>query len=161
MFMRMPRGMILTSKSDLSMLDPKTETMYSLMLSINLPFAPWSINKYKAKEEELSANISSIEYEKNNMQREMSPQLKAALVKYNTAADLTKLYNEKVIPLYTNAVQSQVSVYQNSRAGITTVIDSYKMLLMQQMNYYMYQADIQMSLAEIEMMVGTTLKSLE
>jgi len=66
MFMRMPQGMILTSKSDLSMLNPKTETMYSLMFSINLPFAPWSINKYKAKEQELYAGISSIEYEKND-----------------------------------------------------------------------------------------------
>jgi len=156
MIMRMPRGMILTSKSDLSMLDPKTETMYSLMFSINLPFAPWSINKYKAKEQELYAGIRSIEYEKSDMQREMTSQLKAALVKYNTAVDLTKLYNEKVIPLYSKATESQVSAYQNNRTGITTVIDSYRMLLMQQMNYFMSEADTQMSLAEIEMMVGTT-----
>ncbi len=154
MLMRMPQGMILTSKSDLSMLDPKTETMYSLMFSINLPFAPWSINKYKAKEQELYAGISSIEYEKNDMQREMTSQLKAALVKYNTAVDLTKLYNDKVIPLYSKAAESQVSAYQNNRTGVTTVIDSYRMLLMQQMNFYMSKADTQMSLAEIELMVG-------
>ena len=161
MFMRMPRGMILTSKSDLSMLDPKTETMYSLMFSINLPFAPWSVNKFKAKEEELYAGIKSIEYEKNNMQREMTAQLKAALVKYNTAIDLISLYGEKVLPLYMNATESQVSAFQNNRTGVTTVIDSYRMLLMQQMNYYMSQADTQMSLAEIEMMVGKTLKNNE
>lgn len=160
MFMRMPQGMILTSKSDLSMLDPKTETMYSLMFSINLPFAPWSINKYKAKEQELYAGISSIEFEKNDIQREMTSQLKAALVKYTTAVDLTKLYTEKVIPLYTKAAESQVSAYQNNRTGVTTVIDSYRMLLMQQMNYYMSKADTQMSLAEIEMMVGTNLATL-
>ena len=154
MFMRMPQGMYLTSKSDLSMLDPKTETMYSLMFSINLPFAPWSINKYKAKEEELYAGISSIEFEKSDMQREMTSELKTALVKYNTAVDLTKLYNDKVIPLYNKAAESQVSAYQNNRTGVTTVIDSYRMLLMQQMNYYMAKADTQMALAEIEMMVG-------
>jgi outer membrane protein TolC len=156
MIMRMPQGMILTSKSDLSMIDPKTETMYSLMFSINLPFAPWSINKYKAKEQELFAGISSIEYEKSDMQREMTSQLKAALVKYITAVDLTRLYNEKVIPLYNKATESQVSAFQNNRTGITTVIDSYRMLLMQQMNYYMAEADTQMSIAEIEMVVGTT-----
>ncbi|MFA6978102.1 MAG: TolC family protein [Ignavibacteriaceae bacterium] len=158
MFMRMPRGMILTSKADVMMIEPKTEYMYSLMASINLPFAPWSINKYKAKEEEIFAGISSIEFEKNDMQREMDSQLKAALVKYNTAVDLTKLYNDKVIPLYGKAAESQVSAYQNNRTGVTTVIDSYRMLLMQQMNFYMAQADTQMSLAEIEMMVGSELK---
>ncbi len=161
MFMRMPQGMILTSKTNLAMLameTPKTEYMYSLMFSINLPFAPWSINKYKTKEEELYAGINSIEYEKTDMRREMTSQLKAALVKYNTAVDLTKLYNNKVIPLYSKAAESQVSAYQNNRTGVTTVIDSYRMLLMQQMNYYMAKADTQMSLAEIEMMVGTNLK---
>lgn len=161
MFMRMPQGMILTSKTDLAMLameTPKTEYMYSLMFSINLPFAPWSINKYKAKEEELYAGINSIEFEKNDMQREMTSQLKAALVKYNTAIDLINLYTEKVIPLYSKAAESQVSAYQNNRTGVATVIDSYRMLLMQQMNYYMSKAEAQMSLAEIEMMVGTTLK---
>jgi len=158
MIMRMPLGMILTSKSDLTMLDPKTEIMYSLMFSINLPFAPWSINKYKAKEQELFAGISSIEYEKSDMQREMTSQLNSALVKYKTSVDLVKLYNEKVIPLYNKATEAQVSAYQNNRTGVTTVIDSYRMLLMQQMNYYMSEADTQMSLAEIEMMVGTTIK---
>ena len=158
MFMRMPRGMILTSKADVMMIEPKTEYMYSFMASITLPFAPWSINKYKAKEEEISAGIRSIEYEKNDMQREMDSQLKAALVKYNTAVDLTKLYNAKVIPLYNKAAESQVSAYQNNRTGVTTVIDSYRMLLMQQMNFFMAQADTQMVLAEIEMMVGSELK---
>ncbi len=161
MFMRMPRGMILTSKSDLSMLDPKTETMYSLMFSINLPFAPWSVNKFKAKEEELFAGIKSIEYEKNNMQREMTAQLKAALAKYNTAVDLTSLYKNKVIPMYQSAAESQVSSFQNNRTGVTTVIDSFRMLLMQQMNFYMAKADIQMYLAEIEMMIGKSIESSE
>lgn len=154
MLMRMPRGMILTSKSDLLMLNTKTETMYSLMFSINLPFAPWSINKFKRKEEELYAGIKSIEYEKNDMQREMIYELKSMLVKFQTANDLLKLYSEKVIPLYNQAAESQLIAYQNNKATITTVIDSYRMLLMQEMNYYMSKADAQMSLAEIEMLVG-------
>lgn len=160
MLMRMPRGMILTSKSDIAMLEPKTEIMYSLMFSINLPFAPWSINKFRAKEEELAAGINGIESEKKDMLREMTTNLQEALLKYKTAVDLAKLYNEKVIPMYNKSMESQLSAYQNNRTVVTTVIDSYRMLLMQQMNYYMAKADIQMSLAEVEMMIGTTLKDL-
>ena len=160
MLMRMPKGMILTSQSDLHMLDPKTEIMYSLMFSVTLPFAPWSIGKINNKEEELTAGISSIELEKNDMQREMTAQLKAVLVKYKTSKELTDLYNKKVIPLYTSATESQTSAYQNGKTGITTIVDSYRMLLMQKMSYYMAKADIQMSLAEIEMMVGANLKNI-
>jgi outer membrane protein TolC len=158
MLMRMPRGMILTSSSDLSMLTPTKEIMYSLMFSINLPFVPWSVNKYKAKEEELYAGINSIEFEKNDMTREMTSKLKEAIVKYNTAFELTKLYHDKVIPSYSRAAESQVTAYINNRASVTTVVDSYRMLLMQEMKYYMAKADTQMSLAEIEMMVGKRMK---
>ncbi len=154
MFMVMSRGMILTSQSDLTMLDSKVEFMYSLMVSINLPFAPWSINKYKAKSQELAAGISGIALERTNMQREMGVKLKEATVKYSTASELLKLYDKKIIPLYKQTTDSQVSAYQNNKSTITAVIDSYRMLLMVQMNYYMAKADTQMSLAEIEMMVG-------
>ncbi|MGE5353574.1 MAG: TolC family protein, partial [Acidobacteriota bacterium] len=104
MVMRQPQGMILTSKTDLSMLtmgmeEPKTEYMYSLMASITLPFAPWSSGKYQAKEEELYAGIKGIEYEKSDMQRDMTAQLKASVTKYKTAEDLLKLYSGNVIPL--------------------------------------------------------------
>lgn len=159
MIMRMPRGMILTSKADLTMLDAKTDYMYSLMASITLPFAPWSINKIKAKEEELYAGISSIEYEKNDMARDMIAKFNEAYLKYNTANNLTRLYTNNVLPLYGKAAEAQVSAYQNGRTNINTVIDSYRMLLMQQMNYYMAKADIQMAVAEMEMMVGKRLSS--
>jgi len=160
MFMRMPRGMYLTAKSDLSMINPKTETMYSLMFSINLPFAPWSSNKYKAKEEELYASIKSIEYEKNDMLREMNSELQSVLVKYNTSLELLNLDRGKIIPLYTQTAESQVIAYQNNRANITTVIDSYRMLLMQEMNLVMAKADAQMFLAEIEQLSKTEIKEV-
>lgn len=160
MLMRMPKGMVLTASSDLTMLEPKTEIMYSLMFSINLPFAPWSIGKLNNKEEELVTGISSIEQEKIDMQRDMTVKLKEVLVKYKTAIELTELYDKNVIPLYTNATESQTTAYQNGKTGISTVLDSYRMLLMQKMNYYMAKADVQMSLAEVEMMVGANLKNL-
>ncbi len=93
------------------------------------------------------------------MQREMTAQLKEALVKYNTAKELTELYDKKVIPLYTSSTESQTAAYQNGKTGITAVLDSYRMLLMQKMNYFMSKADVQMSLAEVEMMVGANLKN--
>lgn len=164
MLMRMPQGMILTSKTDLSMLSmetPKTEYMYSLMASINLPFAPWSIKKYTAREDELATGIRSIEYEKTNMQREMLSKLNQAFSRMNTAADLMKLYSDNVIPLSRQASEAQISAYQNGRTGINTVIDSYRMLLMQEMKFYMAQADSKMAQAEIEMMVGKEIKNGE
>ena len=154
MFMVMPRGMILTSQSDLGMLDSKVEFMYSFMVSINLPFAPWSKKKFEAKTQELEAGINGLAYERTNMQREMGVKLREAIVKYSTATDLLKLYDGKIISLTRQTTESRISEYQNNKSNITAVIDSYRMMLMVQMNYYMAMADSRMSLAEIEMMVG-------
>ena len=71
-----------------------------------------------------------------------------------TSLDLIKLYSENVIPLYEKARIAQVSAYQNNQTNINTVIDANRMILMQSMNYFMAQADYQMAIAEIEMMVG-------
>src|ERR1035437_5145532 len=60
MVMRMPRGMILTTKSDPMMMDGlgQTEYMYSLMASVTMPFMPWSSGRISSKEEQLQADIS-------------------------------------------------------------------------------------------------------
>jgi len=158
MIMRMPQGMILTTKSDLSMLMPNTGYMYSLMASVTLPFAPWSASKFKARDEEILSDIKGIEYEEDDMQREMISGLKNALIKYKTSGDLIKLNSGSVIPLYKQAVEVRVSAYQNNSTNINAVIDAGRMLLMQEMNYYIAEADHQMALAEIEMMIGTELK---
>lgn len=162
MVMRMPRGMILTSSSDLSMTGmegSKTEYMYSVMASITLPFMSWSSGKSKYKEEELRAEMRSVDYEKEDMRRSMIAGLKSALAKLNKNKDLKRLYKENVIPSYTQAAEAQVSSFQNNRTTLNSVIDAARMLLMQEMNYYMAQADYNMALAEIEMMIGVELKA--
>lgn len=167
MVMRQPQGMVLTTKSDLSMLsmgmaEPgKTEYMYSLMASVTLPFVPWASGRINAKEEELVSGIRGIESEKSDMQREMLAQLKTSLNKLKSSEDLIKLYSAEVIPMYEQAIRSQVSAYQNNQTTISTVIDSFRMHLMNEMNYYMALADRQMALAEIEMMTGKELKKGE
>lgn len=163
MLMRMPQGMPITTKTDPVMINGKgkTEFMYGIMASINLPFAPWSINKYKAKEEELFAGIKSIEYEKNDMLREISSEIKSALVKYETSVQLLNLYSEKIIPLYRQTTESQLTAYLNNRTSITTIIDSYRMLLMQEEKHVMAKADIQMAVAEIEFLIGDKIENRE
>jgi len=160
MIMRMPRGMLLTSKTPPAMINGygNIEIMYGVMASINLPFAPWSARKYTAKEEELLAGIKGIEHEKSDMEREMISNLKSALVKLKTSDELINLYSKNVVPSYELAVEAQTSAYQNNQTTINSVIDSYRMLLMQEMNYFMAQADYQMAIAEIEMMVGKELR---
>jgi outer membrane protein TolC len=157
MLMRMPKGMILTSASDLSMLSSKTEYMYSLMFSVNLPFAPWSKPSYDAKKEELLSGIEGIRLAKEDMSRDMKSKIKEALIKFQSALESERLYTETVLPLSEQAAASQRSAFGNGSANITAVLDANRMMLMNEMNLFMAQADARMALADIEMMTGASM----
>jgi len=154
--MRMPRGMILTSKTPVHMLNGngEVEIMYGLMASITLPFAPWSAGKYSAREEELISTISGIRSEKENMQRVMTAELKSMINQLQNARKEIQLYSNEVIPLYKKTIEAQLTEFQNNRLTINSLIETIQMLLMKEEALSEVQAEHQMVLAEIESLVG-------
>ena len=167
MIMRMPNGMILTGgprstdmiqQSVAGLAMQKTDWMYSLMASMTLPFAPWSSERSTAKADELRVTNLSIDAERNDMQREMIASLRSALNKYATDDSLLHQYQNEIIPLTRQSAEAQTVAYQTGQVPITTVLDSRRMELMKQDDYLMVLMDRQMTLVEIEMMVGAPLQ---
>jgi cobalt-zinc-cadmium efflux system outer membrane protein len=167
MVMRMPNGMILTGglrsvdaiqQSVAGMPMQQTDWMYSIMASITLPFAPWSSERSTSKADEMRATNSSIDAEKNAMQREMLSSLRSALNRYLVADSLSQQYSQTIIPLLREAAEAQTIAYQTGQVPISTVLDARRMELMKQDDFLMALVDRQMALAEIEMMVGAPLQ---
>lgn len=166
MVMRMPNGMLLTGgarsafaiqQSAMGMPMQETNWMYSIMASFTLPFAPWSAERATGKADEMRATNSSIDAEKNAMQREMLTTLQSAINKFHTADSLSQLYSSTIIPLIREAAEAQTIAYQTGQVPISTVLDARRMELMKQYDYFMSVIDRQMALTEIEMMVGAPL----
>lgn len=167
MVMRMPNGMLLTGgsrsayaiqQSAMGMPMQETDWMYSIMASITLPFAPWSAERSIGKADEMRATNSSIDAEKNAMQREMLTTLRSAINKFQTADSLSQQYSSTIIPLIREAAEAQTVAYQTGQVPISTVLDARRMELMKQDDYFMSVIDRQMALTEIEMMVGRPLQ---
>jgi outer membrane protein, heavy metal efflux system len=152
MIMRMPRGMILTTQTPLhSLSEPgMTEYMFSVMASVTLPFAPWSSGRIKAKEEQLLASIEGIGAEKRNMELMLNSQLHSLLNTARSARREMELMNSDVIPLYKQALQSQVSEFQNNRNTISNLIQTINMLIMKEEELAEAVTRYQKVLAEIE-----------
>src|SRR5690606_14232667 len=157
--MRMPRGMLLTTKTPIHMFDGsgETEYMYSLMASITLPFAPWSSGKYSAKEEELNAAISGLSSEKNNMKQRMIAEVKGLIKKLKNAERKVSLLNEEIIPLYRSALKSQLTEFQTAKISINDLISTMRMLLMKEEEMAEAEMEHQMILAELESIAGQRL----
>jgi outer membrane protein TolC len=156
MVMRMPRGMILTTKSDPMMMDGlgQTEYMYSLMASVTLPFMPWSSGRISSKEEELQADISGLSMEKKNMQGEMIAQLNGAFTKLESQREQARLYENEVLPLYRHAFEAQLGEYRNNRLSINSLLETMRTILNKEEALAEVKMNYEMTLADIYMMVG-------
>jgi outer membrane protein TolC len=105
-----------------------------------------------------STNLG-INAERDAMQREMIASLRSSMIKYATNDSLVKQYESEILPLVKQSAEAQTIAYQNGQVPITTVLDSRRMELMKQDDYYMVQTERQMALVEIEMMVGAPLNN--
>ena len=93
------------------------------------------------------------------MQREMIASLRSALNRYATADTLVGQYQSDILPLTHQSAEAQTVAYQTGQVPITTVLDSRRMELMKQDDYFMVLMDRQMALAEIEMMAGAPINN--
>jgi outer membrane protein TolC len=167
MAMRMPNGMILTGgerdaeavlMSAMGMPMEKAPWMYSVMVSVTLPFMPWSSGKSSARVEELRVTNLAIEYEKAAMQREMVAALRSAVSRYHAADSLAVQYGTTTLPLLREAAEAQTVAYLTGQVPLAMVLDVRRMELMKSDDYLMALVDRQMALAEIEMGIGSPLR---
>lgn len=156
MLMRMPQGMLLTTKTDPMMINGngETEYMFSIMASVTLPFMPWSSGKITSKDEELKADLSGLSYERTNMQREMISQLDASIMNLDNYRDQVKLFEKDVIPIYKTTFETQLSEYRNNQLGINALLETLRTILMKEENLAEAKMNYQMTLADINMMEG-------
>jgi len=157
MIMRMPKGMILTSKSVPMTTTGKEEIMFGVMASINLPFAPWSMKKITYKIEELENNTRSVEYEKMNMFQQMRKEAQTLLLIMKSNKDLIKLYEEKVLPSFDNVYKLQLTELETGRISVNSIIETNRMSLMEKMKYLMAILEYQMAFVELEKIIGQNL----
>lgn len=157
MIMRMPKGMILTSKSVPMTTTGKEEIMFGVMASINLPFAPWSKKKITYKIEELENNTRSVEYEKMNMFQQMRKEAQTLLLIMKSNKDLIKLYEEKVLPSFDNVYKLQLTELETGRISVNSIIETNRMSLMEKMKYLMAILEYQMAFIEVEKIIGQNL----
>jgi len=156
MVMRMPQGMLLTTKTDPMMINGngETEYMFSLMASVTLPFMPWSSGKITSKEEELNAGLSGLTLERTNMQREMISQLDASILNLDNFRNSIKLFEQDVIPIYKTTFETQLSEYRNNLLGLYALLETLRTILMKEENLTEAKMNYQMTLADINMMAG-------
>jgi outer membrane protein TolC len=127
---------------------------WSFMVSVNLPFMPWSKPMIDYKLEEREAKKAETESSYEWMKLMISGDVSMSITKIEESKKKLSIYNSTLIPKAEDALNSNVALYENGKVNILMVLDGYRMLQMFKMDYYMAIAEYEKSIADYELATG-------
>lgn len=139
MYMQMPGGM---------------QDQVGAMVSLQIPLAPWSSNMVTKRVSEAQSERRSREKLLENMTSMARSEIRQAMLDLETQRDVIRLYREEVIPQAEQTAESALGSFQAGKTEYLMVLDSFRMLEMFRMEYYMAQAEFHKSVAELERQAG-------
>lgn len=126
--------------------------------SINLPL--W-LGKNRAGLKEAEARLAEASKGRENREHTLLADLKMALYRFRDAERKVSLFGDTLTPLAENSLGVAEQAYQAGRAGFLELIDAQRLLLDIQLSYQRAIADREQRLAQIEMIIGEDLDSIE
>jgi outer membrane protein TolC len=128
--------------------------MYAAGVTFNLPLQQgWR----RAMVAEAEAETRMAGEELSMLRNEIRRGVADGLARLERSRNLAELYRTVIIPQAAGSLESSTSAYQVGKADFMNVLDSRMALFNYEREYYNMVADHQMTLAELEALVGTTL----
>lgn len=124
------------------------------MLGLSLPLWFW---KPAAMVAEASAEKEMAEAELETARLMTGADLRAALVRVQTAQRLAESYKTSLLPQAESALSVAESSYQAGKAGFLDLLDAQRSLLNFKLEYFQYLADYEQRTAELERVIGEEL----
>ena len=131
---------------------------WAAMIGINIPIAPWSSGKYSGRIEENEVNVRSGELNLADMKNMAASEVRNAWVRTGSRLEQVRRYRGAILPQAEQTLQSTLVSYQTDKTDFLSLLDSYRMVQMFRMEYYMLVADYLAAYASLEKAAGTPLE---
>ena len=138
--------------------DQSPRHMYAPMVTLTIPFSPWTNGKhdYEIKEalaerQAARANLAAMKNMALFEVREMSAKLEAAMKSVS-------IYRDGLLPQAEQSFQAAVAAYQTGGVNFTTLLDAQRTIRDVRMGYYKALVDYEQSRADLERAVGKELQ---
>ncbi|MEO7426697.1 MAG: TolC family protein [Fibrobacteria bacterium] len=134
---------------------------WSVMVSMNLPIAFWSLPKYKAGVVQSDANLGQAREEYAEMRNLVSARAQAALLKVQSGKELLRISRSVLLPQSKQALESALAAYQGGKSDFLALLDAFRVNLMAKENSEMALIRLLSSQAELEEAVGLDWEEIE
>jgi outer membrane protein TolC len=132
--------------------------LWAAMFSINLPFAPWSSGKYSGKIEENELTARAAGQSLADMKNMVQAEVRDAWAKTASKWDQVERFRHIILPQAEQSLQSALASYETNQTDFLSLLDSYRMLQMLKMDYFMLVGEYHASTALLERAVGEDLQ---
>ncbi len=132
--------------------------MWAAMFSINLPFAPWSSGKYSGKIEENELATRAAGQSLADMKNMVQAEVRDAWAKTASKWEQIERFRNTILPQTEQSLRAALASYETNRTDFLSLLDSFRMLQMLKMEYFMLVGEYHASTALLERAVGEDLR---
>jgi outer membrane protein, heavy metal efflux system len=137
--------------------DQSPRHMYAPMLTLTIPFSPWTKGKHDYEIEETLAERQAAKANLAAMKNMALFEVRDTLAKVQAAIRSLSIYRDGLLPQAEQSFQAAVAAYQTGGVNFMTLLDAQRTIRDVRMGYYKALVDYEQSRADLERAVGKEL----
>ncbi|HEY2918533.1 MAG TPA: TolC family protein [Candidatus Binatia bacterium] len=138
--------------------DQSPRHMYAPMLTLTIPFSPWTKGKHDYEIEEALAERQAAKANLAAMKNMALLEVRETSAKIEAAMKSVSIYRDGLLPQAEQSFQAAVAAYQTGGVNFMTLLDAQRMIRDVRMGYYKAVVDYEQSRADLERAVGKELQ---
>jgi outer membrane protein TolC len=132
--------------------------MYAPMLTLTIPFSPWTKGKHDYEIEEALAERQVAKANLAAMKNIALLEVREASAKVAAALKSVSIYRDGLLPQTEQSFQAAVAAYQTGGVNFMTLLDAQRTIRDVRMGYYKALVDYEQSRADLERAVGNEIQ---
>src|SRR4249920_1300387 len=138
--------------------DQSPKHMYAPMVTLTIPFSPWTKGKHEYEIEEALAERQAARANLAAVKNMTLFEVTEISAKVEAAMKSVSIYRDGLLPQAEQAFQAAVSAYQTGGVNFMTLLDAQRTIRDVRMGYYKALVDYEQSRADLERAVGKELQ---
>jgi cobalt-zinc-cadmium efflux system outer membrane protein len=134
--------------------DQSPRHMYAPMLTLSIPFSPWTKDKHNYEIEEALAERQAARANLAAMKNMALFEIRDISTKAEAAMRSISIYRDGLLPQAEQSFQAAVAAYQTGGVNFMTLLDAQRTIRDVRMGYYKALVDYEQSRADLERAVG-------
>ena len=138
--------------------DQSPRHMYAPMLTLSIPFSPWTKDKHDYEIEEALAERQAARANLAAMKNMALFEIRDTSSKAEAAMRSISIYRDGLLPQAEQSFQAAVAAYQTGGVNFMTLLDAQRTIRDVRMGYYKALVDYEQSRADLERAVGNEVR---